>query len=206
MKKRQPIKRRGTLPKAIAAAVKAGDKPAALDLATYGEQTTSLRELARELCWFCHVQAHRKPFLAEFGSMLAGGERVGWEPPPKPEKKSIREAFNRWHDYKLKELVVHLRTGHLWHGKTFLRDLDRECKRVRNIDAVARPFEKPGIIKSENDNPNWFRAFLIANSWLPKPLPLFRIAKEIGIDVRTLRREARKQGVKRGKSGKPYLP
>jgi predicted metalloprotease with PDZ domain len=84
-----------------------------------------------------------------------------------------------------------------------LEDLERELNRVRDQDAKTILFEQFARVKSTANNPNWFRQMLIANLGLKQPHPLARLAKEIGLDAKTLRREVRKMGVKRGAAGRP---
>jgi hypothetical protein len=205
---------RNTLPKAIAAACKSGDRNKAMDLAVFGRKATALTNLARDLYWLCRVQ-HPKLKKA---AMSGGGERHGWEQPLRQTAKEITQRFERWKNYKVKELLARIQRGGAWYGKRFEADLKREYNRVHREDATALLFCPPSNKKSAANNPNWFRQILIANQGLVKiqkwdkhsgtltnktPKPLYRIAVEYEIAVRTLRREARKMGVKPGKAGTP---
>jgi hypothetical protein len=214
---------RSTLPKAIAAAYKSGDKNKAMDLAIYERDTTSLTELARRLFWYLKVQrCKNKTFRDAVANAAAPAqERTGdfSEPPPKRDldTKTKEAIIKNWCNRELNELKIKMHIG-MARSENFTADFEREYKRVFNEDATAILFDKPGTKKSATNNPNWFRQILIANLGLVetkvwdkqskrlisrKPVPLARIAKVFGLQVRGLRREARKMGVGSGTAGRP---
>jgi hypothetical protein len=197
-------KPRATLPKKIAGAFKSGERDKAMDLAVYGRETTALTDLARDLCWLCRLQlpSNKKAAI----SMSSGGERLGiFEDAPR--RQSLRQrtqCFERWKNYKEKELQAKIDTGEVWYGKNFWADLERECRRVFKKDARVQLF-RPGSTKSDS---NWIRQVLIANMGMEnllkkKSYPLTEIAKQSGRDVRNVRRIARDMGAKPGKAGTP---
>ena len=171
-----------TLAKAIAAATISGDKNAALDLAIYNRKPTALTELAREFYGFWQAKESSNPIF-------------------KRERKA--PGFARWVAFRAGDLLVRCETGNAWYGPKFFDDFAKELRRVCKEDARAILFERPGPTKAKANNPNWFRQILLANLMTKKPHPLARIAKEYKIPVRTLRREVRKMGARRGKAGRP---
>jgi hypothetical protein len=210
---------RNTLPKAIAASYKSGDRNEAMDLAVFGRETTVLTALARDLYWFCRVQHPKGKEICV--SMSSGGERHGWEPPRRQSLRERKQSFQYWNNCKAKELLAQIETGGIWYNENFLADLEREFDRVCKEDANIRPFERFGNKQNPRRNPNWFRQILIANLGLVKtkvwdkqlkrlhnrkPLPLAPLGNEFGFNVGTLnilRREMRKMGAKQGKAGRP---
>lgn len=214
---KKKIAKRGTTPKAIAAAWKSGGKRKAMDLAIYNRKESNLTNLARELFRLLTLESNREAKKLAL-AFSGGGERQGWGRPRRQSAKEKMRFLAHWKSCKEKELLVKIETGVVWYGETFLADLEQEFNRVCREDAKAGLFQKPGAIKSEADNPNWFRQILMANeglvnilSWnqqakklvAHKPQPLSSVASAIGIQPQNFRREARKFGIKPGKPGRP---
>ena len=202
MKKDAPRKR-ATLPKAIADAFKSGDKHGAMNLAIFGREANSLTEIASWIYWLLKLDTNRE---MQNLAISSGGERHGWNAPRRQSLQERMQRFEKWKTTKEKHLQAQIDIGIARHGEKFLADLEREFARVCKEDATVFLFSPPGITKSETDNPNWFRQILIANLGIKTltgkdPAPLLKLAKEIKIPVRTLRREVRKMGVERGKPG-----
>lgn len=201
MKKRKRTKEnttRETLPKAIAAAFKSGDKATAMRLAIHGKADSARRcllfgtmtDLVGDLAFLCKVSR---------------------------DSDLQKEVLPQWIETKLHEIECEFEIHAAWEDRKWFNSFDRELKRVSKEGANPLLFSQFGTKQNPRKNPNWFRQILIANQGPVKfqldkesktlrerkPHPLFDLAGEYGIEVKSLRREARKMGIKPGKAGRP---
>lgn len=191
---------RNTLPKAIAAAWKAGDKHDAMQVAIFGRKPVgrcryfeSVTDLARRLYFL--LNAEKDAELQKELASCADAVRCSW-----------------------KEIENELKIHKTWNDSEWFKILEQEFQHVCDEDANVRLFSQFGTKQNPHKNPNWFRQVLVANiglvetkvldkqsgSLIPKqPHPLNEIANKFHVQVKTLRREVRKMGIKPGKAGRP---